>query len=471
MMNLQRTLPRIGFAILLIAAIAVAIANRQRFDVGAIEQGIADLGAWGPFAYMGLYVVATVLFLPGSILGLAGGALFGPVWGAIYTLIGATVGATLAFLAARYVASDWVAEKAGGRLKQLIEGVEAEGWRFVAFVRLVPLFPFNLLNYALGLTRIPLFDYVLASFVCMAPGTIAYTYFGYAGREALAGGEAMVQKGLLALGLLALVAFLPRLVRRLRAGRRGAQAVNQEFGALIISGGSRKTSWWPGAATALAVLSCYGTTALIGLLSLLGVSLAIDERAWAGAIAVFSLLAAIAIAVSYQRHRAIGPAISATIGFVLILWVMYGSYSRILELASFAFLVVATLWDWRARSSDRAAADDTSWIEASDLADGLKRDPAPIVVDVRAVDEFGGELGHLRGARNIPLAELPYRIAELARFKEHELALVCRTQMRSAKAAATLTSAGFRKVAVLRGGMVEWNRRQLPLEGGDTTPP
>jgi rhodanese-related sulfurtransferase len=90
---------------------------------------------------------------------------------------------------------------------------------------------------------------------------------------------------------------------------------------------------------------------------------------------------------------------------------------------------------------------------------------------VRGVDEFGGELGCLRGARNIPLAELPYRIAELARFKEHELALVCRTQMRSAKAAATLTSAGFRKVAVLRGGMVEWNRRRLPLKGGDTTPP
>jgi uncharacterized membrane protein YdjX (TVP38/TMEM64 family) len=225
-MNPRRALPRAGLTILLLAAIAWAVTNGHRFDVGSIEQGIADLGAWGPIAYMGLYVAATVLFLPGSILGLAGGALFGPAWGAIYTLVGATIGAMFAFLAARYVATDWVAAKADGRLKQVIDGVEAEGWRFVAFTRLVPLFPFNLLNYALGLTRIRLSAYVLASLICMAPGTIAYTYLGYAGREALGGGEAMVQKGLIALGLLALVAFLPRLVRRLRAGRSGGHVVN-----------------------------------------------------------------------------------------------------------------------------------------------------------------------------------------------------------------------------------------------------
>jgi uncharacterized membrane protein YdjX (TVP38/TMEM64 family) len=226
-MSLGRTMPRAGLAILLLAAIAWAILNRQRFDVGAIGPHIADLGAWGPLAYMGLYAAGTVLFLPGSLLGLAGGALFGPLWGAAYTLVGATIGAVLAFLAARYVAADWVAAKAGGRLKQIIGGVEAEGWRFVAFARLVPLFPFNILNYALGLTRIRLAEYALVTVICMAPGTIAYTYLGYAGREALAGGEAMVQKGLIALGLLAVVAFLPRLLRRLRAGRSGAQLANR----------------------------------------------------------------------------------------------------------------------------------------------------------------------------------------------------------------------------------------------------
>jgi uncharacterized membrane protein YdjX (TVP38/TMEM64 family) len=85
------------------------------------------------------------------------------------------LGATIAFMIARYVASDWVAARAGERLARLIRGVEEEGWRFVAFVRLVPLFPFNLVNYAFGLTRIRLGEYALASFVCMAPGALAYT--------------------------------------------------------------------------------------------------------------------------------------------------------------------------------------------------------------------------------------------------------------------------------------------------------
>lgn len=88
--------------------------------------------------------------------------------------------------------------KTGGRLKQLKEDIESEGWRFVAFVRLVPLFPFNLLNYALGLTRIKLWHYIIASYICMLPGAIAYTYLGYAGREAIAGSEGLIQKGLIA---------------------------------------------------------------------------------------------------------------------------------------------------------------------------------------------------------------------------------------------------------------------------------
>ncbi|MGH7001989.1 MAG: VTT domain-containing protein, partial [Stellaceae bacterium] len=220
-MSIARVMPRVALAGLLGAAIVWAISHRQGFDVTIIEAKIRDMGAWAPIAYAGLYVAATVLFFPGWILGLAGGALFGPILGAGCTLLGATFGATLAFLAARYVASDWVAARADGRLRQLITGVEEEGWRFVAFARLVPVFPFNLLNYALGLTRIRVREYVLASVICMAPGVIAYTYLGYAGREAFAGGEGLVQKGLVALGLLALAAFAPRLARRLRAGAPG----------------------------------------------------------------------------------------------------------------------------------------------------------------------------------------------------------------------------------------------------------
>jgi uncharacterized membrane protein YdjX (TVP38/TMEM64 family)/rhodanese-related sulfurtransferase len=211
-------LVRVGVLLVLVAGIALAVLYRDKFDVAALEGWIEDAGIWAPLLFMAVYAIAAALFLPGSVLTLAGGALFGPVLGTFYNLTGATIGATLAFLIARYLASDWVANKAGGRLKQLINGVEGEGWRFVAFTRLVPLFPFNLLNYALGLTRIRLSHYLLATYTCMLPGAIAYTYLGYAGREAVGGGEGLVQKALLALALLAVVAFLPRLIGKLRRG-------------------------------------------------------------------------------------------------------------------------------------------------------------------------------------------------------------------------------------------------------------
>ncbi|MGA9033561.1 MAG: TVP38/TMEM64 family protein [Sulfuricaulis sp.] len=215
----RRTLVRIVLFAALAAAIALAYIYRDLLNVAALESAVKNAGTLGPLLYMAVYAIATVLFLPGSVITLAGGALFGPVWGTLYSLTGATLGATVAFLIARYLASDWVHRKTGGWTKQLIEGVEKEGWRFVAFVRLVPLFPFNLLNYALGLTRIGLVAYVVASYVFMFPGALAYTYLGYVGREAVAGSEGLIQKGLLALALLSLVAFLPSLIKRLRGTR------------------------------------------------------------------------------------------------------------------------------------------------------------------------------------------------------------------------------------------------------------
>ena len=207
---------RILLLTLIVIGITAAILYRDHFDVQLLAQWIEDAGAAGPLLFILIYAAGTVVFLPGSVMTLAGGALFGPVLGALYNLIGATIGATLAFLLARYLASDWVERKTGGRLKQLKQGVENEGWRFVAFVRLVPLFPYNLLNYALGLTRLRLTHYIIASFVFMLPGALAYTYLGYAGREAIAGGEDLIQKGLLALALLATAAFLPRLISKWR---------------------------------------------------------------------------------------------------------------------------------------------------------------------------------------------------------------------------------------------------------------
>jgi uncharacterized membrane protein YdjX (TVP38/TMEM64 family) len=126
------------------------------------------------------------------------------------------------------LAGDRVARTAAGRLQRLIRGVEAENWRFVAFVRLVPLFPFNLTNYALGLTRIGLVPYLITSLICMAPGAIAYTWLGHAGRTALSGDATAIRCGLLALGVLTAILFLLGAARRSREiGPHGSAPTEQ----------------------------------------------------------------------------------------------------------------------------------------------------------------------------------------------------------------------------------------------------
>lgn len=213
---MSRNLLRLLLLILVVGVIAFAAFNAEQLNPQRMQQLIEDSGQLAPLFFMFAYILSTVLFLPGSVLTLLGGALFGPVLGTFYSLTAATLGAMLAFLIARYLASDWVAQKSSGKLKQLMLGVESEGWRFVAFTRLVPLFPFNLLNYALGLTKISFSQYSLSSYIFMLPGTIAYSYLGYVGKEAVTGGEDLVQKILLGIGLLAMVIFIPRLVNKLR---------------------------------------------------------------------------------------------------------------------------------------------------------------------------------------------------------------------------------------------------------------
>ena len=312
---------RIGLFLALAAGIALAVVYRDQFNAEMLENWVKEAGAAGPVIYILIYAVGTLFFLPGSVLTLTGGALFGPVLGTFVNLSGATLGALGSFLIARSLAHDWVANKTGGRIKTLMDGVETEGWRFVAFVRLVPLFPFNLLNYALGLTRIKLLHYVIATYVFMLPGAIAYTYLGYVGREAIGGGEGLIQKGMLALGLLALVAFLPRLIGKMRQG----------------------------------------------------------------------------------------PTID------------------IPELKK------------------RLDASET------------------LLLDVRTAADFVGEQGYIEGALNIAVEELPERIDELTDYIERPIAIVCRTDRRSAKAALLLAKHGFHDVHVVRGGMTKWIAAQLPV--------
>ena len=141
---------------------------------------VAGLGAWGPFIFIAIYIAACVLFIPGSILTLGAGVLFGVVKGSVIVSVAATLGASCAFLVGRYFTRQWVAKKIEGnpRFKAIDEAVAREGWKIVGLVRLSPIFPFNLLNYAFGLTQVSLRDYFFASWIGMMPGTVMYVYIG-----------------------------------------------------------------------------------------------------------------------------------------------------------------------------------------------------------------------------------------------------------------------------------------------------
>jgi alpha-glucosidase len=182
---------------------------------GSAIDFLSRAGPWGPVLFIAFYILSTVAGLPGSLLTAAGGAIFGGVAGAAWSLIGATLGAAASFLVSRHLFSDWVRRRCGGTVSRVIAGVEASGWRFVALVRLVPLVPFNAVNYALGLTRIGLAPYTLATLVCMAPGALACALLGQGGVEAARGEAQFVRTLSLGVGILAAAALLPRVWRRL----------------------------------------------------------------------------------------------------------------------------------------------------------------------------------------------------------------------------------------------------------------
>jgi uncharacterized membrane protein YdjX (TVP38/TMEM64 family) len=214
--------------VLWVLVIVALLAAARYFNAQALLRqaldGIAGLGPWGPVIFVLLYVAATVLFLPGSILTLGAGFVFGVVKGSIIVSISATLGATAAFLVGRYLARDWVSKKIEGnpKFKAIDEAVAREGWKIVGLTRLSPVFPFNLLNYAFGLTRVSLRDYFFASWIGMMPGTVMYVYLGsLAGDLAAvgAGGRARTpaEWALYVVGLLATVAvtvYVTRVARR-----------------------------------------------------------------------------------------------------------------------------------------------------------------------------------------------------------------------------------------------------------------
>jgi uncharacterized membrane protein YdjX (TVP38/TMEM64 family)/Fe-S oxidoreductase len=214
---------RFAILSLLIAAIvAVRATGATRYlDQEMLRGLIAGYGVLAPMVYMMVYTIAPALCLPGLPITIVGGILFGPVWGVIYTITGATAGASLAFLISRYVARDWVAGKLRSpRWRSLDEGVEKHGWKVVAFTRLIPLFPFNLLNYAFGLTKVGFWPYFVTTFICMLPACIAFIVFSSSLLDLLKGKISV--NFLIGIGLVILVSLIPMCYSRYKA-KKGAE--------------------------------------------------------------------------------------------------------------------------------------------------------------------------------------------------------------------------------------------------------
>lgn len=210
-------LKRLGFLALLIGIIVAIRASgaTQYLEEEKLRELITGSGALAPLIYMAAYTVAPAFFLPGLPLTIAGGILFGPLWGVIYTIASATAGACVAFLVSRYLGRDWIEGKLRSpRWKKLDEMVELHGWKAVAFTRLIPIFPFNLLNYAFGLTRVKFSHYALATFAGMLPACIAFIVFSSSLLDVVRG--KITPSFIAGVLLIFLVSLLPVFYRKLK---------------------------------------------------------------------------------------------------------------------------------------------------------------------------------------------------------------------------------------------------------------
>ena len=209
---------------LVVVVVALVLFGRSLAGyVPRFAQAVESLGPWGPAAFVLGYAVAAVAFVPGSLLTLAAGALFGLGRGVLYVMAGATLGATAAFLVSRYLVRGRVEQRvrADPRFAAIDDAVGTDGRRIVFLLRLSPVLPFNLLNYALGVTRVRLADFVLGC-AGMLPGTLLYVYYGKLAGDvagAVGGGprRGAAYYAVLGLGLLATVAVtvvVTRLARR-----------------------------------------------------------------------------------------------------------------------------------------------------------------------------------------------------------------------------------------------------------------
>jgi uncharacterized membrane protein YdjX (TVP38/TMEM64 family) len=220
-----------------VLAVLVLLARRLGGYVPVFADWVESLGPLGPVVFVIGYALATVAFVPGSLLTLAGGAIFGVVEGTVLVFLGASLGAIAAFLVSRYVARRAIERRLANhpRFGVLDRAIEKEGRKIVFLLRLSPVFPFVFLNYALGLTRVRLLDYALACFG-MLPGTILYVYYGkVVGDVAALAGGAAAERGtahyvVLGLGLLATLIVTTVVTRIARRALESSAALEQPAG-------------------------------------------------------------------------------------------------------------------------------------------------------------------------------------------------------------------------------------------------
>ncbi|HHF7365705.1 TPA: TVP38/TMEM64 family protein [Legionella bozemanae] len=172
------------FIVLALVSLITAAFFFQKYS-SEIINWIDHLGWLAPIFFLIIYCLATIMFLPTMVITLAGGALFGPFFGTLLNLFGATSGAAFSFLITRHLIYNWFSQRKGERLSKLISAVEQKGWTIIALLRLVPIIPFNIVNYGLGMTAIKFRSYLITTFIFLIPAEIVYTYFGYAGMEFL----------------------------------------------------------------------------------------------------------------------------------------------------------------------------------------------------------------------------------------------------------------------------------------------
>ncbi len=198
--------------------------------IARLQGWLAALGGRGIVAYIGIYIVATILLIPGSAITLLAGVLYGPWWGTVIVSAGATLGAAAAYLLGRYALRSTV-EKTTAKTPKFAaidRAIGKNGWKIVALLRLSPVVPFNLSNYFFGLTAIRFLPYVLVSWICMLPGTLLYVYLGYAAGQAAGAGGADTDNWLhwtlIGIGLLLIIAvsiYITRLAKQALASESG----------------------------------------------------------------------------------------------------------------------------------------------------------------------------------------------------------------------------------------------------------